>query len=611
MRGKVMGALLVLSLLAGCGAPAEPVETDRPTTMPAIVDGGIEVFRELDFVPTDEAPLAARASASSEVPGHEAASAVDGEVGYDAAWSSQGGEEQWIQLDFDGAAIIERIVLVVSQPRTAETHHELWARDVSGIDTLVAEIRQETFTHEILEFIPEEPLEGITSITLMTLDTPSLAAWEEIMVFGSLDTGREIVTSTESAPILFFNGTILTMNPDQPTAEAVLVDGERIIFVGNETDARELAGNDIVEINLEGRTLMPGFIDAHNHVFDRTDFWGTDLYGVQDVVLANGITTMGDAFVTEDLLLELMALDEAGELHVRTSAYMVYGTNCGEQLPMWWAAYPIANEPGDILRWDGVKLFTDGGSCGGPAFSFEHAFLGFGDLWYTQEQLNSMLEDIHSRGYQAIIHALGDRGTQAALDAIAHVLDGGENVLRHRIEHNSMVRPEQQPVYGELGVVATFFGSANCFFEASPPPPGSESWEWPYTRILAASPGIHAAWHSDAPYVGPPDPIAGLYSIVTPYEVGTDSETICDGPSWLTGRDFTVEQVLQMMTIEGAYAMHREDELGSIEPGKLADLVILSADPMAIPEEELLSVEVVMTMVGGETAFCGEAAVCP
>ena len=605
MKRQMLVAILLVAVLASCsGSSAATPGLDE-------VEGGIEVFRELEFVPTDEAPLAARASASSEVPGHEAAHAVDGEVGYDAAWSSQGGEEQWIQLDFDGEALIESIILVVSQPRTAQTHHELWGMDSDGEAHLLAELQQETRNHQMLEFVPEEPLEGMTSITIMTRETPSLAAWEEILVFGSLQAGGEMGESMAHASILFFNGVILTMNPDQPRVEAVLVEGDRIVFVGDEDAARQQAGEDVFDMDLEGRTLMPGFIDAHNHVFDRTDFWGTDLNGVQDVVLANGITTMADAFVTEDLLLELMALDRAGELRVRTTAYLVYGTNCGEQLPMWWAAYPIANESGDMLRWDGVKLFTDGGSCGGPAFSFEHAFFGFGDLWYTQEQLNSMLEDIHSRGYQAIIHALGDRGTQAALDAIAHVLDGGENVLRHRIEHNSMVRPEQQPVYGELGVVATFFGSANCFFEASPPPPGSESWEWPYTRILAASPGMHAAWHSDAPYVGPPDPIAGLYSIVTPYEVGADSVTICDGPSWLTGRDFTVEQVLRMMTIEGAYAMHREDELGSIETGKLADLVVLSADPTAIAEEDLLSIDVLLTMVGGETAFCGEAAVCP
>ncbi|MBN2555198.1 MAG: amidohydrolase family protein [Anaerolineales bacterium] len=612
MRVKVMAVLPILVLLAGCAAVAEPVETDRPTSIPAYVEGGIEAFRVLDFVPADEAPLAARVTASSETSGHEASYAVDGEMGYDAAWSSQGGKEQWIQLDFNGAVVIERIVLVVSQPRTAETHHELWARDVSGDDTLVAEIRQETFNQEILEFVPAEPLEGIAAITLVTLDTPSLAAWEEILVFGSPQAGGEAAGSMPNSTILFFNGVILTMNPEQPRAEAILVEGERITFVGDEAAARELAGDDVVEMDLTGHTLMPGFIDAHNHVFDRTDFWGTDLYCVQAMLLANGITTMADAFVTEDLLLGLMAMDEEGELHVRTSAYMVYGTNCGEQLPMWWAAYPPANEPGDMLRWDAVKLFTDGGSCGGPAFTFEHGFWGYGDLWYTQDQLNSMLEDIDSRGYQAIIHALGDRGTQAAIDAIAYVLDGGENVLRHRIEHNATVSPDQDPLYSEQDIVVVFFGAyPSCGATASGNAPGTESWEWPYTRILAANPGLHAAWHSDAPYIGPPDPIAGLYSMVTDYEVAVDGVTVCESPDWLIYRDFTVDQALPMMTIEGAYALHREDELGSLEAGKLADLVVLSADPTAIPEEDLLSIDVLLTMVGGETAYCGDTAMCP
>lgn len=606
MRRTLLLVSGVMLLLSGCSEPASPVATE------AIVEDAADGFREVVLQSDGDSPLPMRASASSETPGHEAFKAVDGAVGADSTWSCAGGEEQWIRLEFDRPATVERIVLVVSQPRSAETHHALWMKGQSGPGRLVAELQRETSDQQALEYVPLDPLTGVSSLRLVTLDTPFQAAWEEIMVYGSLEPLADEPAPPVDEVILFTNGVILTMDRDQPQAETLLVKGERIAFVGDEEEGREEAGEGALEIDLADRTLMPGFVDAHNHVFDSV-YWGLDLDGLQEMVLANGITTMADAFVTEELLSTLMAMEEGGELQVRTSAYMVYGDYCGELLPMWFEAYPPERNPGDMLRWDAVKLFADGGVCGSPAYSFEHDRHGYGNLWFTQEQMNSMVEDIDSRGYQAIIHALGDRGADATLNAIEHVLDGGPNELRHRIEHNMFVRPDQYARYGELDVVAAFFGVyPNCVYDdITAPPAGKEDWEWPYTRILGANPGLHVAWHSDAPWIGPPDPIANLFSMVTDYEVAMDGETTCATPEWVTARDFTVEQALAMMTIEGAYALNRDDELGSLSAGKLADLVVLSADPSSIPVEDLLQIEVLLTMVGGETAYCGEPAVCP
>jgi predicted amidohydrolase YtcJ len=124
---------------------------------------------------------------------------------------------------------------------------------------------------------------------------------------------------------------------------------------------------------------------------------------------------------------------------------------------------------------------------------------------------------------------------------------------------------------------------------------------------------VHIAWHSDYPWVGPASPLLHLYSMVTPYEIFTDDKTQCADPDWLPGKTFSVEEALPMMTIEGAYTLFRDQEVGSLEAGKFADLIVLSGDPTTIDPLDIKDLEVWMTMVGGEVEWCapGHEAVCP
>jgi len=79
----------------------------------------------------------------------------------------------------------------------------------------------------------------------------------------------------------------------------------------------------------------------------------------------------------------------------------------------------------------------------------------------------------------------------------------------------------------------------------------------------------------------------------------------------MADRTFDVDTALRMMTIDAAYAIHRDTEVGSLEVGKYADLIVLSADPTAVPEREIFDIEVLMTMVGGRVEVCQDASVCP
>ena len=97
-----------------------------------------------------------------------------------------------------------------------------------------------------------------------------------------------------------------------------------------------------------------------------------------------------------------------------------------------------------------------------------------------------------------------------------------------------------------------------------------------------------------------------------PYNIVQDM-TECSDPPWLSGMEFSVDEVLPMMTIEGAYALFRDKEVGSLEPGKYADLIILSGNPTTANPLTLKDMEVWMTMVGGKVEWCsqGQDTYCP
>jgi hypothetical protein len=415
--------------------------------------------------------------------------------------------------------------------------------------------------------------------------------------------------------ILFHNGIVLTMNPAAPEATALAVSGEKIAAIGGDVEILALGGPAATRVDLQGATLMPGFVDAHSHLFnDAAGQMELSLAEAQELALENGITTLGDLFVDERFLREMRAFDADGALRIRTSLYLIRTDNCGREQGDWWQEYPPTDEPGEMLRIGGIKIFTDGGTCGKVALSYELTpGEGLGDLFFEQQELDELVAAAQNAGRQAAIHAIGDRAVEQAQNAIAAALGGGPNLLRHRIEHNSVVRPELLPRYGEIGIVPVVFGLyPTCEAFGPPPPEAYRSWEWPYRALLDANPGLPVAWHGDDPYFGRVRPLDDLYSLLTRNGVDSDG-AICPAADWQNAHVLRADEALPMMTINAAYALFREQEVGSLEPGKYADLIVLSDNPIAVGAEAIPELEVWMTMVGGRTAHCaaGQQAVCP
>ena len=414
--------------------------------------------------------------------------------------------------------------------------------------------------------------------------------------------------------ILFHNGVVLTMDTERRLATALAVRGEKISALGSDDEILAMTEPDAIVIDLQGATLMPGFVDPHSHIFnDATQYMSMSLSEAQQLALENGITTVGDLYVTESFLKEMRRFDDAGGLQIRTSLYLIATDNCGRPQGDWWKDYPATDSPGEMLRIGGVKIFADGGTCKDVALSFEREpGGGFGDLFFEQDELDKLVSKVHAANRQAAIHALGDRAVEVAQNAIASALQGEPNVNRHRIEHNTLVRPELLPRYGEIGIVPIIYAlypSCEPWWDV---PAEIRAWEWPWRAMLDANPGLPIAWHGDDPYSNRVRPLDELYSFLTRDDVNNEGK-VCPAEEWQKMHLITVEEALPMMTVNAAYALFREDELGSLEPGKYADMIILSDNPLAVTPQAIPEMEVWMTMVGGRTVFCmaGHEELCP
>jgi predicted amidohydrolase YtcJ len=246
------------------------------------------------------------------------------------------------------------------------------------------------------------------------------------------------------------------------------------------------------------------------------------------------------------------------------------------------------------LRIGGLKIFNDG------------TFLDY-DHFFSQTELDSLVQEAHDAGFQIAIHSIIHNGTDIALNAFESVLDGESNEdYRHRIEHLVLLRDDQIQRMSDLGIIASF------------------QLTWHNSDVLAATgeDQIFADLHNGGQPVARWQDIlqAGIPSIGStdfPWFFFSNSSVMLTiskavtriGELGLTptnqmlNQTISVEQALRLLTIDAAYGTFQEDIKGSIKVGKLADLVILSDNPLTVPEAALANIDVLMTMVGGVVEY--------
>jgi predicted amidohydrolase YtcJ len=531
---------------------------------------------------------------------------------------------------------------------------------------------------------------------------------------------------------LFLNGRVLAMNDEQPAAEAVAVWNGRVYAVGSNDDLEGLRSGAKQVIDLDGATLMPGFIDAHTHfvsgseTLDRVRLAGATTLGEMQRLVAEkaAIVPSGEWIVgrgwDETKRTDVVALPTKEDLDAVAPDHPVYlgradghvgwanslalrlaGIDAGRADPYGGRILrDESGEPTGILQETAKKLVEDilplsdhasrtsalrrglaeaarygitGIHDNAPAedivlyqefrergeltlrvntlvrgWEVEQPFLepmiaigactGFGDDWIklgalkisldgtlgsrtaamhepysddpgntgvfriSQNELDPIVERAHRHHIQVALHAIGDAACTMALDSIERATKAHQwPDHRHRIEHEQVIDERDMRRFAELGVIASLQPChAVTDLAWAESRVGPERMKRAYAWQSFVRLGTRICIGTDWP-VETLDPRVGLYESVTRRDLDGNPPGGRQPEECLT-----IEQALKGYTIDAAYAEFAEDRKGSIEPRKYADLAILAQDPIRIEPDDLLTLEVLATVVEGRTVFAAD-----
>ena len=320
-----------------------------------------------------------------------------------------------------------------------------------------------------------------------------------------------------------------------------------------------------------------------------------------------GITAVIEPGMDAEMIEPVVGLADAGMLKLRTRVSLS----------------PIAWHPGSFDdgiynfleqrdRWsrpnldvDSVKVYMDGvieSGTGALLEPYHSGDYGLGPRFYSQEQVNEYITRFDSMGLQVHVHAIGDAGIRMALDGFEAALHAnGEFSNRHQIVHLQLMDPAEYPRFGELGVSATFQSlwayPEPSVVELAVPLLGEERAYRMYSIGSVHRSGGRIVGGSDF-FVTDMNPLQAIEVAVTrqdPY--------LNEGPVLNENERVDLATMIEAYTINGAYMMQLDDQQGSIEVGKRADLIVLDRNLFEIPAYEINEAQVLMTLFDGEVVY--------
>ena len=390
---------------------------------------------------------------------------------------------------------------------------------------------------------------------------------------------------------------------------AAVVNSLALKIAGITAETPDPQGGQIIKDRKTGRPtgmlLDRAMALVRNHLPPDTSFDMRRNYALKanQIALAYGITQVHDMGVLWDVVDLYKTLYEAGELDVRIHAYI---RGPGAEADRLLEEGPQIGLYQQKLTVRGIKIVADGalGSRGAALLRPYSDADTYGFLIHRDDEIYPTIRRATKAGIQMAIHAIGDSANRKVLDlyenAFAEVPPEQRRIAdpRFRIEHAQIVALSDMPRFARLGVIPSMqpshaIGDLHFAVRRLGLDRMTEGYAW---RTLIDH-GSYIAGGSDAP-VEEGNPMIEFYAA----SVRKDA-TGYSGEGWHPELKMTREEALRSLTIWASKAVFEEKIKGSIEVGKLADLVVLDRNLMTEPDDRLFDIRVVMTVIGGDVVF--------
>ncbi|VXC49005.1 amidohydrolase [Massilia sp. 9I] len=312
-----------------------------------------------------------------------------------------------------------------------------------------------------------------------------------------------------------------------------------------------------------------------------------------------GLTAVHDAGigVGEDRLYR----DYADKKKLSARVYAMIG-GTGEDFDQLAKNGPLKDYGDGMYALRAVKLYSDGalGSRGAALIKpYSDEPHSHGLLFYKSAQMDQMMTKAMRKGYQVNVHAIGDAGNKQILDIYQKELKATKSeAQRHRIEHAQVVTPADIPRFKTLGIIPSMQPThATSDKNMAETRVGPERIKGAYAWRSFLHQGSRIACGSDFP-VESPNPFFGIHAAVTRMDHAGQPVA-----GWYPNQAMSLKEAFRCFTLDAAYAGHQENSLGSLEPGKHADFIVIDRDLFRMPTYDIFKTGVLETWVGGKQVF--------
>jgi hypothetical protein len=275
----------------------------------------------------------------------------------------------------------------------------------------------------------------------------------------------------------------------------------------------------------------------------------------------------------------------------------------GEAVDRYLVKGPEIGYGNNLLTIRSIKMFSDGalGSRGAALLEpYSDDPTNIGLITFDPDKAFQIMVEALKKGFQVCVHAIGDKANKLTLDLFEKAFQTVSQVKDHRfrIEHVQVLTKEDIPRFAKLSVIPSMqptHATSDMYWAEDRL--GTERIKLAYAWKSLLNTGARIAGGSDAP-VESANPLWGIYAACT----RQDHKGWPEG-GWMPEQKLTRLEALKMFTIDAAYAGFEEKIKGSLEKGKLADIVILSKDILSIPAKEILNTKIEMTILGGKIVY--------